>query len=87
MKEALIIKQIDPNSCKDLFNTRNESFNFNSGLKSKNKFSMLLFSRGCKAFKLKCTIQLEDLDPDNIVGNPITEPIVCSSEDIIEHSV
>lgn len=82
MKLAMIQKNINLDGLKDHFPDKNALFNFKQVLKNPDsKLSIMLFSRGCEAFGLKYTLLIEELDENNVVGNPLTEPIKVSSED------
>lgn len=81
-KMAIIKKSVDLDSYKHRFLDKNSLFNFKSVIKSNNtKLSILLFDRGVEALNLKYTIILEEKDPDVIVGSPLKEPIIVTSED------
>lgn len=81
IKQALIEKNIDIDRYRQRFIDKNAVFNFCSCLRSNNRLSMMLFDRGCEAFNLKYTITIEEVDPDNYIGDKIDHPITASSED------
>lgn len=94
-KIALIKKNIEMDQLKDRFINSNAFFNFKQSINKKTEenaekkkkttpLSMLLFDRGCEAMGLKYRIILEEKDPNNIIGEPLTEDIECSSEDTYE---
>lgn len=81
IKQALQEKGVDIDSYKDRFVDKNALFNFKQVLKGDTRLSMLLFDRGLDALNLKCTIILEELDPDRAIGRALEKPIIASSDD------
>ena len=70
--EALYVKGIDVDSCKDRFPDRNAVFNFKGALKNKDtKMTARLFVRGCDAIGCDFFIILKDKNPAKPIGNPI----------------
>lgn len=84
MKMAIIDKGIDIDRFKARFVDKNALFNFKQVLKGDNRLSMLLFDRGVEAFNLKYTIILEEANPNNAIGAPLSAPIIVTSEDTHE---
>ncbi len=84
IKKALIEKNIDIDQYKHRFVDKNALFNFKQVIKGKNTLSILLFDRGCEALNLKYTIIVEEMDPDNVIGNPLVESIQSASDDAYE---
>lgn len=80
-KQALILKNVDLDKFRDRFADKNALFNFKQVIKGDNKLSILIFDRGMDALNLKYTILVEEKDPNNPIGNPLTEPIIACSED------
>lgn len=80
-KLILLQKNVDLDKYKDRFSNKNELFNYKQVMKGDNRFSILIFNRGCDALNMKYTITVEEKDPDNCIGDPLKEPIVVSSED------
>ena len=74
IKEALHIKGVDIDSCKDRFSDRNALFNFKSVVKSDNKMSTLLFERGCDALNLDYYVTLVERNPNASIGAPLNTP-------------
>lgn len=83
-KMALLAKNVDLDRYKDRFTNKNELFNFKQVIRGDNKLSILIFNRGCEALNLKYSIVLEERNPNDVVGDPLKEPIVVSSEDTYE---
>lgn len=84
MKMALLKKGIDIDLYRDRFTDKNATFNFKQVIKNDAKLSMLLFERGCDAFKLKYTIILEEADPNDPIGEPLDGKLIVSSDDTFE---
>lgn len=80
-KKALLIKNIDLDRYRDRFSNKNELFNFKQVLRSDNKLSMKIFTRGMEAMNLVFTIIITEKSDNNVVGNRLEEPIVTSSEE------
>lgn len=80
-KLILLNKNVDLDKYKDRFSNKNELFNYKQVMKGDNRFSILIFNRGCDALNMKYTITVEEKDPNNCIGEPLKEPIVVSSED------
>lgn len=80
-KLILLNKNVDLDKYKDRFSNKNELFNYKQVMKGDNRFSILIFNRGCDALNMKYTIIVEEKDPNNCIGEPLKEPIVVSSED------
>lgn len=80
-KKALQAKNVDLDRYKDRFSNKNELFNFKQVLRSDNKLSMKIFTRGMEALNLVFTITITEKDPKHPVGNALEEPIVTGSED------
>lgn len=85
-KKALAAKNVDLDRYKDRFSNKNELFNFKQVLRSDNKLSMKIFTRGMEALNLVFTIIITEKSANNVVGNALTEPIRVSSEDTYEMS-
>ena len=51
------------------------------------QLSWLLFERGCEAFNLRYAITITDADPEHVVGDPLKEPLVVSSDDTFSMSI
>ena len=94
-KIALLKKNVEMDQLKDRFINSNAFFNFKQSINKKSEedadkkkkpapLSMLLFDRGCEAMNLKYRIILEEKDPNNTIGEPLSEEIECSSEDTYE---
>ena len=83
-KMALLAKNVDLDRYKDRFTNKNELFNFKQVIRGDNKLSILIFNRGCEALNLKYSIILEERNPSDVVGEPLKEPIIVSSEDTYE---
>ena len=82
-KRAFFAKEVDIDQCKSRFISKNTLFNYKSVLKSENPLSMMLFDRGMDALNLKYTIILEEAGGE-IVGKPLSEPIILSSGDVYQ---
>lgn len=80
-KRALQMKNVDLDRYKDRFSNKNELFNFKQVLRSDNKLSMKIFMRGMEALNLVFTIIVSERSTNNVVGDPLTEPIETSSEE------
>lgn len=80
-KLILLNKNVDLDKYKDRFSNKNELFNYKQVMKGDNRFSILIFNRGCDALNMKYTIIVEEKDPNNCIGEPLKEPIIVSSED------
>lgn len=80
-KKALQLKNVDLDRYKDRFSNKNELFNFKQVLRSDNKVSMKIFMRGMEALNLVFTIIVTEKSANNIVGDPLKEPIKTSSEE------
>lgn len=74
IKLALNAKNIDIDSCKENFVDKNALFNFKQVIKGTSRLSILLFERGLDALNLKCTIILEEIDPENAIGTSLDDP-------------
>jgi hypothetical protein len=81
LKKALLEKNIDIDQYRQQFMDKNALFNFKQVIKGNAKLSMLLFERGADALKLKYTIIVEEVDPENPIGRPLKSDIVVCSED------
>lgn len=81
IKKALIEKGIDIDQYRHRFFDKNSLFNFKQVIRSSNKLSILLFDRGCDALNLKYTIIVEEIDPDNVVGNKLKSTIISTSDE------
>lgn len=84
IKRALLEKGIDIDQYRERFLDKNALFNFKQVIKGNSTLSMLLFNRGCEALDLKYTIIIEEDGSNNIIGNPLKEKIIVSSEDTYE---
>lgn len=84
IKTALIKKGIDIDSYRSRFIDKNALFNFKQVIKGTNRLSMLLFDRGCEALNLRYTIIIEEADPNNIIGETLSDPITASSDDTFD---
>lgn len=80
-KMVLQKKGIDLDRYRDRFPDKNALFNYKQVLKGKARLSMLVFGRGMEALGLKYRIIVEDIDPENCIGDPLGGPIEVSSED------
>lgn len=80
-KKALQLKNVDLDRYKDRFSNKNELFNFKQVLRSDNKVSMKIFMRGMEALNLVFTIIVTEKSANNVVGDPLKEPIKTSSEE------
>ncbi len=80
-KRALQLKNVDLDRYKDRFSNKNELFNFKQVLRSDNKVSMKIFMRGMEALNLVFTIIVTEKSANNVVGDPLKEPIKTSSEE------
>lgn len=88
LKKVLKAKGIRLDEYRANFASKNEVFNLNQVLKSpENKLSIMLWDRAAEALKLKYVIVVTDLDPDNVCGAPLREPIVVSSEDTFDMNI
>jgi hypothetical protein len=83
-KQALIHKNVDLDHIKDRFIDKNALFNFKQVIKGDNKLSILIFDRGMDALNLKYSIILEEKDSTQAIGDPLTNPILASSEDTFD---
>lgn len=83
-KKALQLKNVDLDRYKDRFSNKNELFNFKQVLRSDNKVSMKIFMRGMEALNLVFTIIVTEKSANNVVGDPLKEPIKTSSEETYE---
>lgn len=86
IKRVLLSKGIDLDQCRSRFASKNMLFNFKSVLRGDNRLSMLLFERGTEALNLKYTVILEEAGGE-IIGRPLKEPIIISSEDCYDTSL
>ena len=88
LKKVLKAKGIRLDEYRANFASKNEVFNLNQVLKSpENKLSIMLWDRAAEALKLKYVIVVTDLDPNNVCGAPLREPIVVSSEDTFDMNI
>ena len=81
IKRVLKSKGVDIDAYKGRFADKNALFNFKQVIKGSGKLSMLLFERGCNALNLKYTITIDEISPDSAIGEPLSGPIIISSED------
>ena len=87
IKEALIAKAIDIDALHDRFRNKNEQFNFKAVVKNDDQsMTMLIFERAAEALNLKYTMMIEDSDPSDVIGEPLSTPIVVSSSDTFSMS-
>ncbi len=84
IKKALIEKNIDIDQYRHRFLDKNALFNFKQVIKNNNTLSILLFDRGCEALNLKYTIILEELDPENVIGEKLDISITAASDDVYD---
>lgn len=88
LKIAIQKKGIDIDQCQNQFPDKNARFNFKSVMRSDtSQLSWLLFERGCEAFNLRYAITITDADPEHVVGDPLKEPLVVSSDDTFSMSI
>lgn len=82
MKKAIFAKQSNIDLYKNRFIDKNAFFNFKQVMNGDGKLSILLFDRGIDALNLKYTIIVEEAEPDKlIIGMPLEEPVIVSTED------
>lgn len=74
VKEVLIVKKVNLDSCKGRFPDRNALFNCKQVLKSNATLSMLLFMRILDALNLDMQITLFERDKDFSVGMSLDDP-------------
>lgn len=88
LKMAIQKKGIDIDQCQNQFPDKNARFNFKSVMRSStSQLSWLLFERGCEAFNLRYAIVITDADPKHVVGDPLDEPLIASSDDTFSMSI
>lgn len=84
IKEALIVKKVNIDSCKERFADRNALFNFKSVMKSEDTtLSMLLFMRALDALNLDMQITLVERDKDFSIGLSLDDPEVKDSLEMV----
>lgn len=77
-------KGLSIDDCEDGFEKKNTRFNFKQAMNSDKPLSWTLLNRATDATRTKITLLIEDKDPNNVIGQPLTEPIRLSTEDSYE---
>lgn len=80
-KKALLAKNVDLDRYRDRFSNKNELFNLKQVIRGDNKVSMRIFTRVVEALNLQFEIILTERTKDDVVGDPLKEPIKVSSEE------
>lgn len=85
IKTIFNTKGISIEECKDRFTSRTAQFNFKQQVTSSDKdMSWKLLKRALEATGTKVTLVVEDDNPNNPVGKPLTDPIRISDGDTYE---